>query len=90
MGWDATFLLYIVMDGSNVNLQIQQDLEPHFEETASQIFLGIDTCTLHKAHMSIKKGVTKLQIDIDQFAVDLHFFSNFLLPVEKIARKCKT
>ena len=27
--------------------------------------------------MSIKKGVTKLQIDIDQFAVDLHFFFKF-------------
>ena len=27
--------------------------------------------------MSIKKGVTKLQIDIDQFAVDLHFFFFF-------------
>ena len=49
-------------------------MKPDFEETTGQKFLGIDTCTLRKAHVPIKKGVTKLPIDIDQFAVDLHRF----------------
>lgn len=74
MDLDVAFPLHIVMDEPNVNLKFQQDLKPHFEETTGQKFLDIDTCTLHKAYTSIKKVVTKVPIDIDQFAVDPHRF----------------
>ena len=45
-----------------------------FEENSYKTFLDIDTCTLHKVHTSFKKGISKLPLDIDQFAVNLHSF----------------
>ena len=74
LDWDPSFLLHIGMDGPNVNLKFQKDLKKHCEETSGETFLDIDTCTLHEAHTSFKKGVKMLPIDIDQFAVDLHGF----------------
>ena len=74
LNWDPAFLLHIGMDVPNVNLKFQNDLMNHFQETSGESFLDIDTCTLHKVHTSFKKGVQKLPVDIDQFAVDLHGF----------------
>ena len=62
------------MDGPNVNLKFQEDLKGKFEENSNKTFLDIDTCTLHKVHTSFKKGISRLHLDIDQFAVNLHSF----------------
>ena len=74
MGWDPFYLLYLGIDGSNVNLKFQKDLKTHFKESYDKEFLEIDTCTLHKVHTLFKKGVPQLPIDIDNFAVNLHGF----------------
>ena len=37
--------------------------------------LNIGTCPLHVVHNSFCKGVTALNYDVDQYAVDIHFFS---------------
>ena len=74
MQWDSDYLLQIGMDGPNVNLKFQEDPKGKFEENSNKTFLDIDTCTLHKVHTSFKKGISKLPLDIDQFAVNLHSF----------------
>ena len=45
-----------------------------WKENSNKIFLDIDTCTLHKVHTSFKKSISKLPLDIDQFAVNFHRF----------------
>ena len=84
MGWDSSYLLHLGMDGPNVNLKFQKDLKTNFKESYDKEFLEIDTCTFNKAHTSFRKGVLQLPIDIDNFAVNLHGFSNCLVPDMKI------
>ena len=89
MQWDPNYLLHIAMDGPNVNLKFQEDLERKFEETSNKSFLDIDTCTLHKVHTSFKKGISELPLDIDQFALNLHSFLSCPVPGEKITLNYK-
>ena len=72
--WDPDYVLHIVMGDPNMNLKFQEDLKGKFEETSNTAFLDIDTCTLHKVHTSFKKGISKLPLNIDQFAVNLYSF----------------
>lgn len=58
MNWDTSLLLHLGMDGPNVNLKFEQDLLAHFEMTTGHKLLNIDTCTLHKAHTSFKRGIS--------------------------------
>ena len=90
LNWDPAFLLHIGMDDPNVNLKFQNDLMNHFQETSGESFLDIDTCTLHKVHTSFKKGVQKLPVDIDQFAVDFHGFLSCLVLDGKIIPNSRT
>ena len=74
MSWDSSYLLHFGMDGPNVNLKFQKDVQEMFLETLQKKLLDIDTCTLHKVHTSFRRGVLQLPIDIDDFAVNLHGF----------------
>ena len=38
------------------------------------MFLDIGTCPLHVVHNSFCKGVTALNFDVDQYALDIYFF----------------
>ena len=38
------------------------------------MFLDIGTCPLHVVHNSFRKGVAALNFDVDQYALDIHFF----------------
>ena len=64
------------MDGPNVNLKFQEDLKEKFEETSNKTYLDIGTCTLHKVHISFKKGISQICI----------VFLNYPVPGEKITR----
>ena len=68
--WDPDYLFHIGMDGPNVNLKFQEDLKGKFEENSNKTFLDINTRTLHKVHTPFKKGISKLPLVIDQFAVN--------------------
>ena len=59
-----------------MDLEISKDLKTHFKESYDKEFIDIDTCTLHKVHISFKEGVFHLPIDIDNFNVNLHGFFN--------------
>ena len=47
------------------------------------MFLNIGTCPLHIVHNSFCKGVAALKFDVDQCALDIHFF--FKLSAGRIA-----
>ena len=38
------------------------------------MFLNIGTCPLHIVHNSFCKGIAALKFDVDQCALDIHFF----------------
>ena len=40
----------------------------------NKLFLDIGTCPLHVAHNSFHKGVAALSFDVDEYALDIHFF----------------
>ena len=74
MSWDPSLLLHFGMDGPNVNLKFQNDVEKMFKDTLKKTLIDIDTCTIHKVHTSFRRGVLQLPIDVDEFAVNLHGF----------------
>ena len=74
MKWDPKYLLHIGMDGPNVNLSFEKKLLAAFERKYSTKFLKLGSCSLHHVHNTFRKALQKLDIDIDQFACDVHFF----------------
>ena len=72
--WDPKYLLHIGMDGPNVNLSFEKKLLVDFERKYSTKFLKLGSCSLHHVHNTYRKALQKLDIDIDQFAYDVHFF----------------
>ena len=38
----------------------------------NKLFLDIGTCPLHVVHNSFCKGVAALNVDVDQYAPDMH------------------
>lgn len=79
MGWYAALLKHLGMNGPSINLRkFQEDLKNYFEETTGEKFLDVDTCSYMRYIMFFKKGVAVLPVDIDQFAMDFHGFSQLL------------
>ena len=63
------------MDGPNVNLKFQKLLmNADVLTNINKLFLDIGTCPLHVVHNSFCKGVADLNFDVDQYALDIHFF----------------
>ena len=52
---------------------ISEKLSKKLEENNNQ-FLNIGSCNLHKVHNAFRKGLSELNIDLDQFACDIYFF----------------
>ena len=75
IGLDIKFMLHLGMDGPNVNLKFQTLLlQSNLLAEAKTTFLNIGTCPLHIVHNAFRKGVSSLAYNVDQFAVDIHFF----------------
>ena len=72
VGLDINFMLHLQMDGPNVNKKFQGLLleSSYLEKTT---FLDVGTCPLHIVHSAFRKGVSSLQFNVDQFALDIHF-----------------
>ena len=63
------------MDGPNVNLKYQKLLmNADVLTNINKLFLDIGTCPLHVVHNSFCKRVSALNFDVDQYALDIHFF----------------
>ena len=73
VGLDINFILHLGMDGPNVNKKFQRLLleSSYLQKTT---FLDIGTCPLHTAHNAFRKGVSFLRFNVDQFALEIHFF----------------
>lgn len=65
-------LLQISMDGPNVNLSLLQKLNNALSKKSLPPLLNIGTCNLHIMHNALRKGLGKLEFDIDKFALDVH------------------
>ena len=77
IGLDIKFMLHLGMDGPNVNLKFQTLLlQSNLLAEAKNTFLNIGTYPLHTVHNAFRKGVSSLACNVDQFAVDIHFFSS--------------
>ena len=72
---DLRFMMHIGMDGPNVNLKFEKLLQASatFEQLDTTI-LSIGTCPLHITHNGFRAGVSKLNFNIDGFAIDISFF----------------
>jgi hypothetical protein len=70
-------LLNIGMDGPNVNKKFERELLEQFENNDISKFITIGSCALHTVNNAFGKGLKELkaaEMDLDQFAIDLHFF----------------
>ena len=78
MGLDLHYLLNLGLDGPRVNEKFINDLKNELEAKAGTTFLDIGTCNLHAVNNGFGKGLQLFKdeeiIDLDQFAIDLHFF----------------
>ena len=68
-------LCYISAWTDNVNLKFRKLLsQSHILGEAQTTFLEIGTCPLHIVHNAFRKGVSSLEFNVDQFALEIHFF----------------
>ena len=67
VGLDNNFMLHLGMDGANVNKKYRCLLlkSSYLEK---QLFFDVGTCPLHLVRVS------SLRFNVDQFALDIHFF----------------
>ena len=63
---DIGYLLHIGMDDPNVILKFQLLMNADVFTIINKLFLDIQN--------SIRKGVAALNFDVDQYALDIHFF----------------
>ena len=75
VGLDRDLFLACGMDGPSVNEKFQRKLYADLERRGTS-FLLIDTCALHITNNGFGGLLKELKkvIDLDQFAIDIHFF----------------
>ena len=71
---DYNHLIQVGMDGPNVNLSFEKKLRSIMETTYETSFLNFGSCFLHPVHTASRKGIKKLDFDVDEFFHDIHFF----------------
>ena len=83
---DVKLLLKLGMHGRNAfqNLLIKELKEKHHTTLTN-----LGTCSLHSANNGFSKLVKELDdiVELDQMAIDFHFFLNIQLVEEKILQK---
>ena len=71
------FLLYLVRDGSTVNLSFEEKLIDNLKGETGNHILKLGSCSLHAVHTAVWKEVLVLPLDFDSFFHDLHFFFKY-------------
>ena len=71
---DHNYLIQVGMDGPNVNLSFEKKLRRSMESDFNTSFLDMETCSLHPVHTTFRKGVLKLEMNVDEFFHDIFFF----------------
>ena len=76
LGLELNLLLALGFDGPNVNKSFKSKLIKELQKRGATNFLDVGTCSLHIANNAFLEGIKCLKdnIDVDQFAIDLHFF----------------
>ena len=79
MNLDVNILLNIGMDGPSVNKKFERNLLQSLEVNEGTRFICIGSCPLHIVNNSFGEGMGSLRavINLDQFAIDLHFFFKY-------------
>ena len=67
------------MDGPSVNKKFERNLLQSLEVNEGTRFICIGSCPLHIVNNSFGEGMASLRavINLDQFAIDLHFFFKY-------------
>ena len=74
VGLDINYMHHLGMDGPIVIKNFERLLlESSCLENTT--FLDVGTCPLHILHNAFRKGVSSLRFNVDQFALDINFFS---------------
>ena len=76
LGLDLNLLLALGIDGPNVNKSFRSKLAKELQKRGAAHFLEVVTCSLHIANNTFLEGIKCLKdsVNVDQFAIDLHFF----------------
>ena len=83
-------LLSLGMDGSNLDMSFEKKLATELEELKSTSFISIGSCALHTVSNGFGERMRSLRsvIDLDQFAINLHFFLNTCPQEERNGIEC--
>ena len=76
LGLDLNLLQALGIDGPNVNKSLKSKLAEELQKGSATHFLDVDTSSIHIANNAFLEGIKCLKdsVNVDQFAVDLHFF----------------
>ena len=76
LGLDLNLLLALGIDGPNVNKSFRSKLAKELQKRGAAHFLEVVTCSIHIASNTFLEGIKCLKdsVNVDQFAIDLHFF----------------
>ena len=72
-----SFLLHVRIDGPNVNLKFEKELEAVLKSVHDAVILRLGTCSLHPVYLAFKKRLVKLNFPFATFFIDLRFFFKF-------------
>ena len=75
LGINFNLLLALGIDSPNVNKSFKSLVE-ELQKRGATHFLDVGTCSIHMANNTFLKGIICLKdnVNVDQFAIDLHFF----------------
>ena len=73
---DFNLLLALGIVAPNVNRSFKSKLAEELQKGGATLFLDIGTCSIHIANNAFLEGIKCLKdnVNVDQFAIDLHFF----------------
>ena len=76
LGLDFNLLLALGIDSPNINKSFKSKLAEELQKRGAIHFLDVGTCSIHIANNGFLEGIKCLKdnINVDQFAIDLHFF----------------
>ena len=80
---NLSLLLALGMDVPSVNRSFEKKLlKARLEENYATQILDIGTCSLHIVNNAFLEGLKELknEINLDEFAIDLHFFMKHSAP----------
>lgn len=76
---NVQLLLALGMDGPSVNKSFEQKVKRELDQKHFTTILDVGTCSLHSVNNAFGEGIKRLKslIDLDEFAIDLHFFFKY-------------